>query len=273
MLRTLLKIGCALTLLTSPLAAEEFAAQKGLKAVEFLDGWRTSSGTHMAAIRISLEDGWKTYWRAPGGNGIPPRFAWKGSKNVASVKIHWPSPKVYMQDGIRTIGYKGDFILPVEIKPAVSGQPIKLKSRIDYGICSDVCIPVTSRIETNLAVSEVAHQKTIKIALNARAHTGKSSGVKSVSCIIDPYEDGLMITANINFKNSAPKVQHAVIEFANPNVWVNQASFNTSGKSISAHAELVSYSSEVLFMDRSKLRLTLIGKSHAIEIVGCPAPS
>lgn len=82
-----------------------------------------------------------------------------------------------------------------------------------------------------------------------------------------------MITASITFKNAAPKMQHTVIEFPNPNIWINQASSHTSGKSISAQAELVSYSNEPFFLDRSKLRLTLIGKSRAIEIIGCPAPS
>jgi DsbC/DsbD-like thiol-disulfide interchange protein len=273
MLKNLLKISSVLTLLATPIAAGEYAAQKGLKAIEFLDGWRTESGTHMTAIRISLEDGWKTYWRAPGGNGIPPNFVWAGSKNVASMKIHWPSPKIYIQDGIRTIGYKGDFILPIEIQPTISGQPIKLKSRVDYGICSDVCIPVTSRIETYLGTTGASHQNAIKAALNNRPKSGKSSGVRSVSCRVDPSKDGLLITASITFKNTAPKMQHTVIEFASPNIWINQASSKTAGKSISAQAELVSYSNEPFYLDRSKLRLTLIGKSRSIEIMGCPAPS
>ncbi|MCB1329838.1 MAG: hypothetical protein KDK28_10515, partial [Maritimibacter sp.] len=39
--------------------------------VDVLPGWRQADGTHMAALRITLDEGWKTYWRAPGEAGIP----------------------------------------------------------------------------------------------------------------------------------------------------------------------------------------------------------
>ena len=48
-----------------------------------LPGWQTASGSHMAAVDLTLAPGWKTYWRSPGDAGIPPRFDWSGSKNVA----------------------------------------------------------------------------------------------------------------------------------------------------------------------------------------------
>lgn len=272
MLKTALKIGCAFIALTTPVSAQDYTAQKGLKGIELLPGWRTPSGTHMAAVRISLEDGWKTYWRAPGGIGIPPRFNWKGSKNMASVYIHWPSPKLYVQDGVRTIGYNGDFILPIEITPKITGQEITAKALVDFGVCNDVCIPVTSRIGTKLTVDEIHHQSLIKASLATKPRSAKAGGVKSISCQVDHTSDGLNITANITFKNSAPKVQQAVIEFAQPNIWINQTTLKTTGKSMTAKAELVSYSGEPFFMDRRKLRVTLIGQSNAIEINGCPAP-
>ena len=52
--------------------------------IEVLPGWQTASGTQMAAIRLTLAPGWKTYWRAPGEGGIPPAFGWAGSQNIAS---------------------------------------------------------------------------------------------------------------------------------------------------------------------------------------------
>ena len=55
-----------------------------------LTGWRMENGHHMAALRITLAPGWKTYWRAPGEAGIPPRFDWTGSDNLSAVTVHWP---------------------------------------------------------------------------------------------------------------------------------------------------------------------------------------
>ena len=43
--------------------------------IAVLDGWQTDTGSHMAALRITLEDGWKTYWRMPGDSGIPASCA------------------------------------------------------------------------------------------------------------------------------------------------------------------------------------------------------
>lgn len=252
--------------------ATDYSAQRGLKAVEILNGWRTTNGTHMAALHIHLEKGWKTYWRAPGGNGIPPIFKWKGSKNIAAVRYHWPSPSVFIQDGIRTVGYTDRLILPIEIKPANTGQPIKLKGRVDFGVCADVCIPITSRLETILNTHTAIHQDIIKASLSRKAVNAKSGGVRSVVCTTIPGQDGIKITANLTLKNTTSSVQHVVIELPQPNIWVNPTGFKRSGNTLAAQAELISLSSQPFFLDRSKLKLTVIRKGQkAIEINGCPA--
>ena len=56
--------------LTAPAAADPVS---GLKNIEIVNGWRRPDGQHMAAVHIRLEDGWKTYWRAPGGTGQRPQ--------------------------------------------------------------------------------------------------------------------------------------------------------------------------------------------------------
>jgi len=85
MAKNSLKLGFAFAMLGSACAAQDVAGQIGVKNIELLQGWRTATGTHMTAVHITLEDGWKTYWRAPSGNGIPPSFNWEGSENLSSV--------------------------------------------------------------------------------------------------------------------------------------------------------------------------------------------
>ena len=58
---------------------------------DLLTGWRLEDGRHAAAIRIRLDPGWKTYWRAPGDGGIPPSFDWQGARNLAGWSVHWPA--------------------------------------------------------------------------------------------------------------------------------------------------------------------------------------
>ena len=271
MLKQILKLSCAIGAIAGPAAAGDYSAQKGIKAIAFLQGWRKPSGTHMAAIRITLEDGWKTYWRAPGGNGIPPMFKWKGSKNIKGVEYHWPTPKILSQDGEQTIGYENELLLPIEFTPSQNGSPIKVKARVEFGICSDVCIPVSTRLDATLAAEKIAYHDEIKTALSKRPKSAKSGGVRSISCKIDPTTDGLNITANVQFKGQAPKTQKAVIEFPDPNIWINTASLTQNGRTTTAQAELISFSNDPFIMDRSKFRVTLISASKAIEIVGCPA--
>jgi DsbC/DsbD-like thiol-disulfide interchange protein len=270
MMKTLLQFGCAIAVLATPVAAQDASLQMGLKNIEVLNGWHTEDGTYMAAVRFTLEDGWKTYWRTPGQNGIPAQFNWEGSENLASVKFHWPSPKVYTQNGIRTLGYKGDFILPIEVMPSVSGDPIRIKSQVEYGLCSDVCIPASSAIDAVMGQGTTNHQDLIKSALATKPLSADAGGVHAVSCRVTPNEDGMRITANITFNDNAPDIDMVVIEFAAPNIWIDQSGLEQSRKTVAAQADLVSFTDTPLAMDQSKLRVTLIGKKNAIEINGCP---
>ena len=60
-------------------AGGDYLSPGAVADVSILPGWRTAAGTHMTALRVKLAPGWKTYWRAPGDAGIPPRFDWTGT--------------------------------------------------------------------------------------------------------------------------------------------------------------------------------------------------
>ena len=101
-------------------------------------------------IQLELEPGWKTYWRNPGDAGIPPKFNWEGSSNIKAPHLLWPAPERMADDFGVSIGYKHGAVLPVNIEPARGGQPVKLSLDVSYGVCADVCIPVTSRLRLEL---------------------------------------------------------------------------------------------------------------------------
>jgi DsbC/DsbD-like thiol-disulfide interchange protein len=89
----------ALALTASFGAVAPSFAQPDVFEVELREGWQMKNGSQMIAFHLALRDGWKTYWRAPGDNGIPPIFDWAGSRNVASVRFHWPRPEVFELGG------------------------------------------------------------------------------------------------------------------------------------------------------------------------------
>jgi DsbC/DsbD-like thiol-disulfide interchange protein len=95
-----------------------------------------------AGIEIKLKPGWHTYWRYPGDSGVPPRFTFSGSDNVATVKVLYPAPHAFTDDAGTTIGYKGNVIFPLRVFPRQQDKPVTLHLKIEYAVCEKLCVPV-----------------------------------------------------------------------------------------------------------------------------------
>ena len=83
---------------------------------DVVTGWRDGA-THVAGLTIRMAPGWHTYWRAPGDAGIPPDFNWSGSANVRDVRVHFPVPEVFEDNGLRSIGYMDQVTFPLLVRP------------------------------------------------------------------------------------------------------------------------------------------------------------
>jgi len=94
-----------------------------------------------AGIQLSMESGWKTYWRNPGDSGVPPAFDWSGSKNLKSAEVLYPAPHRFDDAGGTAIGYDGEVVFPVKVTPERDGEPVELSVNFSYGLCKDLCIP------------------------------------------------------------------------------------------------------------------------------------
>lgn len=92
-------------------------------------------------IDITLEEGWKTYWRMPGDSGLAPVFDWTGSENFSSARINWPAPKRFVIYGMDNIGYERGVMFPVDIKVADRNKPLNLRLTLDILVCNDICVP------------------------------------------------------------------------------------------------------------------------------------
>ncbi|TXH96001.1 MAG: hypothetical protein E6Q73_14095 [Pseudorhodobacter sp.] len=259
----------ALLLLASaaPLGA---MTQDDLLQAGLVPGWRMESGHHMAGLSLTLAPGWKTYWRRPGEAGIPPVFDWSGSQNVASVRVHWPSPVMFHTNGMMTVGYKDGVVLPLEVVPKVAGQPIHLKARVDMGICNDICMPAQVTVSADLAAPG-ADAGNIRAALKARPATGGQVGVGRVACVVEPIADGLRLTATVEIAARGGE-ETVVFEPADPSIWVSDSQTARAGGMLTSTAEMVAGSGAPFALDRSALRLTVLGGARAVEIQGCPAP-
>lgn len=121
-------------------------------AVRLIAGGRHPSDTVVrAGIEIQLGPGWKTYWRYPGDSGVPPRFDFAQSTNVKSVKLLWPAPHLFVDEGGNSIGYKDGVIFPLEVVPKDPAKPVTLRLKLDYAVCEKLCVPAEGNAELLLS--------------------------------------------------------------------------------------------------------------------------
>ncbi|WP_299412721.1 protein-disulfide reductase DsbD domain-containing protein [uncultured Sulfitobacter sp.] len=233
-----------------------------------IEGWQQADGTIVSAVQITLEDGWKTYWRAPGDAGIPPAFNWNGSRNLVGVAVSWPTPKVFGQNGMRSVGYANRVTLPLSIAAKRSGKPVHIKLALEIGVCKDICVPQTLKVTGTIAPSGNTPVPAIAAALAERPYTASEAGAGGVVCAISPSEDGLNITAHITVPH-AGGTEFVVIEAGRADVWVSEATATRSGSTLTAKAEMIPNRKGALALDRSAMRFTVLGASHAVDIKGC----
>ncbi|MEX0281709.1 MAG: protein-disulfide reductase DsbD domain-containing protein [Arenibacterium sp.] len=252
-----------------PMTLHAQASLEEIVQLELLQGGMTSDGTYQTAIRLDMADGWKTYWRRPGDAGIPPRLVWNGSRNVAAAEETWPTPAVFDQSGMRSVGYISQLVLPVKITPKQSSKKVRLRGKIEFGICQEVCIPAALNFNAELDPDAPRHP-TIAAALAARPYSETEAGVRSATCALSPTEDGLKITAKLDLPATGGD-EFVVFEPDNPKIWSSEAVVSRNRNVLTATSELIHVDGDPYLLDRSALRITVIGQRHAVDIQGCSA--
>lgn len=247
-------------------AAQSFGE---LATIEVLPGWRTAAGEHMAGLRVTLEPGWKTYWRAPGDGGIPPQFSFQGSDNITGVAPHWPVPTVFRQNGLNSVGYHDTVVFPLTVFSDNPDADVRISGDLHIGVCEEICIPVTLSFDAPLPPVG-ARDPAITAALINRPLTQAEASVGDVTCTINPINDGLTLTATMDVAASGAS-EFVVIESGDANVWVSEADTTRTGNSLNATVDMVHTSGNTFALDRSKVRITVLGGSQAIDIQGCSA--
>lgn len=266
----------ALTTITALLMAQSAAAQVLSSGggdpyrAQLIGAGPQSDNRQLAGVMISLEPGWKTYWRTPGEGGIAPRFDWSRSKNLKSVAYIWPSPQIFDAYGSVTIGYEGDFVLPVMMQAIDPSQPIEAHLDMAFGVCSDLCIPAQTTIGADLFEADAINAVTLEASIEQSAISADQAGLQSATCtIVHKDGDDFEFNAELNFKSARKGRQLLVVETGNEDIWVSRTDTEVDGGQVVSQADLVNYADGPLAVSRDQLRLTLIGGSRAVDIRGC----
>ncbi len=139
LLAALLVLACV----AAPAHALEGAwAQKAHSSVRVLalGASPTDPDAVILGIHIRMQPGWETYWRSPGDAGVPPDFFFDDTENIDELYVDWPLPTKKVTAGMTTYVYQGEVLLPITVYPHDRTQPIKLRMKITYAACRDVCM-------------------------------------------------------------------------------------------------------------------------------------
>jgi DsbC/DsbD-like thiol-disulfide interchange protein len=135
-------------------------------SVRLIAGSR-SGNVLLGGIGFQLQPGWKTYWRAPGDSGVPPRIDFSKSDNVESVTILWPAPAKFPDgNGGISLGYQKQVTLPLRIHVKSADRPVTLRAKIDYAVCEKLCLPVEANAELAFSSSASTADSAIAAALD-----------------------------------------------------------------------------------------------------------
>ncbi len=162
---------CGIALLIGPTARAADASpwvEDNYSAIRLIAGANKPGAESLrAGIEIKMQPAWHTYWRYPGDSGVPPRFSFAGSDNLATVKVLYPAPHAFTDEVGTTIGYKGNVILPLRVFPRQKDKPVTLRAKIDYAVCDRLCVPVEAKVELALSPAGGADSPAL-VAAEAR---------------------------------------------------------------------------------------------------------
>ena len=162
-------------------------------------------GNHwLAGVEITLDPGFKTYWRNPGDSGLPPRFDWSGSENVAGAEVRFPAPYRHEDAAGVAYVYGKKVLLPVLVKAKDPGKPVKLVLSVEYGVCKDICIP--ARADLSLGLTDDGPGRSMIEAALAKVPVAQALGAQgdlSVLAVEPVKQDKLAYTVTIRAPSGA----------------------------------------------------------------------
>lgn len=105
-------------------------------------------------VQVELEEGWHTYWKAPGDAGLPPRFDWSKSTNLERADIFWPAPLAFAEAGFKTYGYQHSVDFPFVAHWNEASKDSQLDLTLNLMVCKEICIPQTLTFTMDIPAGE-----------------------------------------------------------------------------------------------------------------------
>ena len=106
-------------------------------------------------FRQVMPEGWHTYWRNPGDNGLPPEVRWEVPAGVTMGEFEWPAPiELPLAETILDYGYHDEVVLPVPVQldAEFDASELVIIGHASWLVCEIICVPEEGTLTLTLPV-------------------------------------------------------------------------------------------------------------------------
>ena len=239
--------------------------------ISFLKAWDSKEAT-LYALFIKMKKNWKTYWKYPGDSGFSPEFKIIESNNLKKIEISWPTPKVFFENGSVINGYKKELILPIFFYKEKSSKKIDFKLNFLMGFCDDICIPIKFIINSKNALK--ANELKNKLVSNSleKIPQDLSNSENLIECEVKKINKKMKLISKFdnNFFSNNNSIEQLILEYLDGQIWFSEISKTNE------HFEFLSIINSLdennFFLDKSKIKYTIITRSGGFQQKGCKSP-
>jgi DsbC/DsbD-like thiol-disulfide interchange protein len=239
-------------------------------SVEYIHGWTENNYDIQGAIHFRLSPGWKTYWKNPGPLGVRPIFDWTQSHNIEKIEFLWPTPEIFEQYGVRTIGYKDYLTIPIKIIKINPVENLELKMNIEFGVCSDICLLKKAKIDIpEVPIGSPKNSKLINDAINSVPSKVIDQTISQYACVIQISDDNIILTFTAQLLQEPTAKPAMILEYTIAGLYPQDQKTTVKEQEISVEASLTNISNTMGIIERDQIRAILIMNDKGFQLNGC----
>lgn len=103
------------------------------------------AGELVAALKLTMPDGWHVYWKNAGDAGEPTETKLTLPDGFSETGRLWTVPEKFSVGTLTEYGYHGQAYFPIKIKAPDTlneGEILQIKAKATWLACKDVCVPM-----------------------------------------------------------------------------------------------------------------------------------
>ena len=239
--------------------------------ISFLKAWDSKEAT-LYALFIRMKKNWKTYWKYPGDSGFSPEFNIIESKNLKKIEISWPTPKVFYENGSVINGYKEELILPIFFYKEKSNNKIDFKLDFMIGFCDEICVPIKFIINSKDALKTNEFKNKLVSNSLEKVPQDLTNSENLIECELKKINNKMKLISKFkeNFFSNNHSIDQLILEYLDGQIWFSE--IKKTNESFEFISILNSFEDNNFFLDKSKIKYTIITRSGGFQQIGCKSP-